>query len=65
MSLITKLGYGTGRGLNDMFNVTQFTYVFFLFHVVIRLDSSHAGIIGLVGQIADSLFNIWLEYYPI
>ena len=54
----TKLGYGTGHILNDMCASMWFTYLLLSLHGVIQLDNFNAGLIVLVGQIADGVSTV-------
>ena len=58
VSLVTKLGYGTGHILNDMCAYLWFTYMLLFFHSVIQLSNTNAGLIVLIGQIADGISTI-------
>ena len=58
LNMGTKLGYGTGHVLNDMCASMWFTYMLLYFHNVIRLSNTHAGLIVLVGQIADGVSTV-------
>ena len=67
-----RLGYGTGHILNDMCASMWFTYMLLFFHNVIQLSNTNAGLIVLIGQIADGIstvlvgvlsdidYNIWI-----
>ena len=58
VSMVTKLGYGTGHILNDMCASMWFTYMLLFFHNVIRLSNTNAGLIVLIGQIADGISTV-------
>ena len=58
MSLVTSLGYGTGHILNDMCASMWFTYMLLFFHNVIQLSNTNAGLIVLIGQIADGISTV-------
>ena len=72
MKLATRLGYGTGHILNDMCVSMWFSYLLLFFHNVIHLSNFNAGMLVLVGQIADGIstvlvgvlsdqdYNIWI-----
>ena len=55
---LTKFGYGNGHVLNDVCASMWFSYLLLYFHNVIHLDNFYAGLIILVGQIADGIFTI-------
>ena len=54
----TKYGYGTGHIMNDMCASLWFTYLLLYYEKVINLGAVYAGIILLVGQIADGIATI-------
>ena len=56
--MVTKLGYGTGHILNDMCASMWFTYMLLFFHNVIQLSNTNAGLIVLIGQIADGISTV-------
>ena len=58
-----KLGYGLGHILNDLCASIWFTYLLLFFHKVLEFKSSYAGIILLVGQIADGLSTVFVGYF--
>ena len=53
-----RLGYGTGHILNDMCASMWFTYMLLFFHNVIQLSNTNAGLIVLIGQIADGISTV-------
>ena len=58
LKLLTKLGYGTGHVLNDMCASMWFTYLLLFFHNVIQLSNFNAGMLVLVGQVADGIATV-------
>lgn len=50
-----KFAYGVGHVLNDICASMWFTYLLVFFHLVLQFDSTRAGVIMLVGQVADAL----------
>ena len=58
INILNKLGYGVGHVLNDMCCAMWFTYMLLFFHNVIQMDNFNAGLIVLVGQIADGLSTV-------
>ena len=56
--MVTKLGYGTGHVLNDMCGSMWFTYMLLFFHNVIGLSNTNAGLIVLLGHIADGISTV-------
>ena len=49
-----KLAYGVGHVFNDMCASMWFTYLLVFFHFVIRLENVYAGLLLLIGQVADA-----------
>jgi len=49
----TKLGFGMGHVLNDLCASMWFTYLLVFFSKVLYFDNTYAGVILLVGQLAD------------
>ena len=58
MSMVTRLGYGMGHILNDMVASMAFSYMLLLFHNVIQLSNTKAGLIVLVAQISDGISTV-------
>ena len=56
--MVNKLGYGTGHILNDMCASMWFTYMLLFFHNVIQLSNTKAGLVVLIGQIADGISTV-------
>nr|XP_012141614.1 PREDICTED: major facilitator superfamily domain-containing protein 12-like isoform X2 [Megachile rotundata] len=50
-----KLSYGIGHVLNDICASMWFSYLLVFFHLVLGFNSTLAGTILLIGQIADAL----------
>ena len=55
---LTKYGYGTGHIMNDMATSLWYTYLLLFYMDVIKLGPIYAGIILLVGQIADGIATV-------
>lgn len=51
----SKLAYGGGHVLNDVCASMWFTYLLVYFHLVLGFSPTYAGVILLIGQIADAL----------
>ena len=49
-----KLAYGVGHVFNDMCASMWFTYLLLFYHMVVRLSNTYAGLLLLIGQIADA-----------
>ncbi|CAK9830966.1 Major facilitator superfamily domain-containing protein 12 [Anthophora retusa] len=58
-----KLSYGIGHVLNDICASMWFTYLLVFFHLVLGFNSTVAGVILLVGQIADALATPYIGFY--
>ncbi|XP_071970086.1 major facilitator superfamily domain-containing protein 12 isoform X2 [Engystomops pustulosus] len=57
-----KLSYATGHYLNDLCASMWFTYFLVYFHSVLGFDSFYAGLLLLVGQIADGICTPLVGY---
>ena len=57
-SMTKRLGYGTGHILNDMCASMWFTYMLLFFTNVIQVSPTNAGLIVLIGQIADGISTV-------
>ena len=58
LSMATKLAYGMGHIINDMSASMGLTYSILFFHNVIQLSNANAGLIMLLGQIADGIASM-------
>lgn len=50
-----KLAYGVGHVFNDLCASMWFTYLVLFFHKVVLLGNTYAGMLILIGQLADAL----------
>ncbi|XP_017769150.1 PREDICTED: major facilitator superfamily domain-containing protein 12-like [Nicrophorus vespilloides] len=50
-----KLCYGLGHVYNDLCASVWFSYTLFYFQIVLQMDSTTAGTLIMIGQVADSL----------
>jgi len=50
-----RASYGVGHVLNDVCASMWFTYLLVFFHLVLEFDAASAGVLMLVGQVADAL----------
>ncbi|XP_019852296.1 PREDICTED: major facilitator superfamily domain-containing protein 12-like [Amphimedon queenslandica] len=50
-----RIAYGIGHVFNDLCASMWFTYFLLFYHLVLRIDNSDAGLLVLIGQIADAL----------
>ncbi|XP_063612231.1 major facilitator superfamily domain-containing protein 12-like [Penaeus indicus] len=55
LSVRTRFGYGVGHVLNDLCSAMWFTYLLIYFHHVLLFNNSLAGVVLLIGQVADAL----------
>lgn len=51
----SKLAYGVGHVMNDVCASMWFTYLLVYFHLVLGFSPAIAGVILLIGQVADAL----------
>ncbi|XP_076246049.1 major facilitator superfamily domain-containing protein 12 isoform X2 [Calliopsis andreniformis] len=58
-----KLAYGIGHVLNDICASMWFTYLLVFFHLVLGFDGTLAGLILLIGQIADALATPFVGFH--
>lgn len=54
LPIYRKAAYGFGHVFNDLCASMWFTYLLLFFHSVLRIDNTYAGIILLIGQVADA-----------
>ena len=50
----TKVGYAFGHICNDIFATLQASYAILFYQNVLHMEKSNAGMIYLIGQIADA-----------
>ncbi|KAM4810171.1 major facilitator superfamily domain-containing protein 12 [Rhinophrynus dorsalis] len=62
LTLCQRLSYATGHFLNDLCASMWFTYFLLYFHSVLGFDSFYAGLLLLVGQIADGICTPLVGY---
>lgn len=55
LSYKTLFGFGFGHVLNDLCSALWFSYLLIFFHHVLQFNNQLAGIVLLIGQIADGL----------
>ncbi|XP_018011861.1 major facilitator superfamily domain-containing protein 12-like [Hyalella azteca] len=55
LSIVAKLGYGVGHVLNDLCSSLWFTYLLIFLNKVERIPNTLAGVVLLVGQVADGI----------
>ena len=54
LSIFRKLAYGVGHVFNDLCASMWFTYLVLFYHKVVLLDNLYAGLLVLIGQVADA-----------
>ena len=54
LPITRKAAYGLGHAFNDLCASMWFTYLLLFFHAVLQIDNTYAGIILLIGQVADA-----------
>uniref|UniRef100_A0A6M2DN77 Putative na+/melibiose symporter n=1 Tax=Xenopsylla cheopis TaxID=163159 RepID=A0A6M2DN77_XENCH len=57
------IGYGIGHVLNDVCASMWFTYLLVYFHLVLGFSSAEAGVVLLVGQIADAVATPFVGFH--
>lgn len=62
LPLLQRFSYATGHFLNDLCASMWFTYFLVFFHSVLGFSSSNAGILLMVGQVADGLCTPLIGY---
>ncbi|KAM3876321.1 LOW QUALITY PROTEIN: major facilitator superfamily domain-containing protein 12 [Diretmus argenteus] len=62
LSLFRRLCYALGHFLNDLCASLWFTYLLVFYHSVLGFQSTHAGVLLLIGQIADSVCTPLVGY---
>ncbi|XP_076658283.1 major facilitator superfamily domain-containing protein 12 [Halictus rubicundus] len=63
LPLSVKVAYGIGHILNDICASMWFTYLLVYFHLVLGFDATSAGIILLIGQIADAIATPFVGFH--
>ena len=58
-----RLGYGTGHVLNDMCASMWFTYLLLFLHKVLEFDNTYAGVILMIGQLADGFSTVFVGIF--
>lgn len=58
-----KLAYGVGHVLNDVCASMWFTYLLVFFHLVLGFNATMAGIVLLIGQVADALATPFVGFH--
>uniref|UniRef100_A0A672HF63 Major facilitator superfamily domain containing 12a n=1 Tax=Salarias fasciatus TaxID=181472 RepID=A0A672HF63_SALFA len=59
---LKKLGYATGHFLNDLCASMWFTYLLVFYHSVLGFQNTNAGLLLLIGQIADAICTPLIGY---
>ena len=58
-----KLAYGVGHVLNDICASMWFSYILVFFHLVLGFSPFMAGVILLIGQVADALATPFVGFH--
>ncbi|XP_070831251.1 major facilitator superfamily domain-containing protein 12-like [Chaetodon trifascialis] len=59
---LTRLSYAVGHFLNDLCASMWFTYLLVFYHSVLGFQNTYAGVLLLVGQIADAICTPLIGY---
>ena len=62
LSVIQKFCYGIGHVFNDLCANCWFSYLLLYMTKVVSLSDANAGLILLIGQVADALFTPFIGY---
>ncbi|XP_005999123.1 major facilitator superfamily domain-containing protein 12 [Latimeria chalumnae] len=62
LSLCGRLSYSIGHFLNDLCASMWFTYLLVYYHAVLGFNNSYAGVLLLVGQVADGVCTPLIGY---
>lgn len=62
LPLFRRLSYAVGHFLNDLCASMWFTYLLIFYHSVLGFETTYAGLLLLVGQIADALATPLVGY---
>jgi len=62
LTVTVKIGFGLGHVLNDLCASMWFTYLLIFYHKVLYFNNSYAGVILLVGQLADGLSTTFVGF---
>ncbi|XP_060702132.1 major facilitator superfamily domain-containing protein 12a isoform X1 [Hemiscyllium ocellatum] len=62
LPLCTRLSYSVGHFLNDLCASMWFTYLLVYYHTVLAINNYNAGILLLIGQIADGVCTPLIGY---
>lgn len=60
--LLNRLSYAVGHFLNDLCASMWFTYLLVYYHSVLGFQNTYAGVLLLVGQIADGVCTPLIGY---
>lgn len=62
LPVLRRLSYAVGHFLNDLCASMWFTYLLVFYHSVLGFQNSYAGVLLLVGQIADAISTPLIGY---
>lgn len=55
LSYVRRVTYGVGHVFNDLCASMWFTYFLLFYHLVLQIPNTYAGLLVLIGQVADAL----------
>ena len=58
-----RFAYGVGHVFNDMCASMWFTYLIVFYHMVLQISNLYAGLLILIGQIADAMATPIVGYF--
>ena len=62
LPLFRKFAYGVGHVFNDLCASMWFTYLVLFFHKVVDLQNTYAGLLILIGQVADAMATPFIGF---
>ncbi|XP_035772361.1 major facilitator superfamily domain-containing protein 12-like [Neolamprologus brichardi] len=62
LPLLKRLSYAVGHFLNDLCASMWFTYLLVFYHSVLGFQNTSAGVLLLVGQVADGICTPLIGY---
>ncbi len=62
LPFLQKIFYGIGHVFNDLCANCWFSYLILYMTKVVSLSNAHAGLVLLIGQVADAIFTPFIGY---
>lgn len=62
LPILQKIAYGVGHIFNDLCANCWFSYLLIFMTKVMSLSNAHAGLVLLIGQVADGIFTPFIGY---